>query len=77
MLQNPDHKTIKALALQMLHTLDHCPHGKQKVCNELLPIAEFRNGLYTPNAGRPTAVYVELDGVLWRHTRIGKQWTRL
>jgi hypothetical protein len=74
MLTNPDHKAIKALALNMLLNMDHCPDGKQKVCNDLLPIAEFANGLITPNASRPNAVYVELDGVLWRHMRAGKQW---
>ena len=60
MLQNPDHKIIKAAAWEMLQTLNHCPDGKQKVFNEMLPIAEFRNGLYTPNNHRPNAVYIEL-----------------
>ena len=74
MLVNPDHQHIKAMANQMLQTLDHCPDGKQKVCNDLLPIATFANGLQTPNQHRPNAVYVELDGVLWRRMRTGKSW---
>lgn len=74
MITNPDHKVIKSLALGQLLRLDHCPSGLQKVCNDLLPIAKFCNGLNTPNAHRPNAVYVELDGVLWRHQRTGKQW---
>ena len=76
MLTNPDHQVIKRLAYEMLCALDHCPNGLNKVCNDLLPIARFENGLYTPNSRPPTTVYVELDGVLWRHTKTGKKWIR-
>ena len=77
MLKNPDHKEILNLAKYMLHTLEHCPDGLQKVCNDMLPLARFSNGMYTPNKSRPNAVYVELDGELWRFMRGQKNWRRV
>jgi hypothetical protein len=77
MLKNPDHKEILELARHMLHTLEHCPDGLQKVRNDLLPLARFCNGMYAPNSQRPNAVYVELDGETWRFQRGKKSWRRV
>lgn len=77
MLKNPDHKIIKNLAEEMLFNLKECPDGLQKVCNELLPIARFENGLYTPNKFPPTTVYVELEGVTWRRNKFTKKWHKI
>ena len=76
LMTNPNHKQIKELAVQMLFSLQHCPTGQQKVCNELLPIASFTNGIYTPNNHPPVAVYVTLDGVRWRFTKHSKRWQK-
>ncbi len=78
MLSNPDHKRIKVLAERMLNTPLDTPDGKVKICNELLPIAEFENGFVTPNTNPPNAVYVELDGELWRLMKGNKKrWKRV
>ncbi len=77
MLVNPDHKKIKSLAEYMLDTRIDTPTGKVKLCDEMLPIAEFSNGFITPNNRSPNAVYVELDGELWRLTKSKKRWQRV
>ena len=74
MLANPDHKTIKDLAREMLFKMTECPDALQRICNELLPIARYENGLVTPNKRPPTTVYVELDGVMWRFNKSHKKW---
>lgn len=77
MLKNPDHKFILELARHLLHTLQHCPDGPQKVYNDMLPLARFCNGMYTPNNRRPNAVYVELEGETWRFMRGKRSWRRV
>ncbi len=77
MLANPDHKVIKALAKELLFKMTECPDGLQKVCNELLPLARFENGMTKPNKHRPVAVYVELEGVTWRTDRAHKSWRKV
>ena len=77
MIANPDHARIKAAAAYMLNTRQDTPDGKVKLFNDMLPLAEFANGLHTPNSHPPNAVYVELDGVLWRLMRgDNKRWQR-
>lgn len=73
MKSNPVHDEIKRLAGHMLETLEHTPDGLQKVHEELLPIAEFMNGLNRPNSKPPVAVYVTLAGQRWRKQR-GSKW---
>ena len=76
-MTNPDHKIIKNLAARLLNTMTETPDGLQKVCNEMLPIAEYSNGFYTPNNKPPNAVYIELEGQLWRLMRgANKRWQK-
>lgn len=81
MLANPDHKVIKQLAREMLLRLDHCPAGLQKICNELLPIAQFANG-FTDEVNQrskipPTTVMVELEGQRWIAQKHRRNWRRI
>lgn len=61
-MTNSEIKEIKALAKHLLNTLNECPDkfDRQEIS------FEFSNGLYTPNKYAPNAVYVKIDGILWR-----------
>jgi len=78
MITNPDHKIIKNLAANLLNTKNDTPAGLQKICNDLLPIAEFTNGLNRPNNKCPNAVLITLDGKRWKLIKgINKKWNCL
>jgi len=74
MLKNPDHKTIKAMAVNLLCNMTNTPATLQKVCPELLPIADYHNGLMRPNNKPPVSVRLELEGELWIYSRGSKRW---
>jgi hypothetical protein len=65
---------VKGLAARMLETLDHTPRGPQKVLDELLPCAEFFNGITAPNDRPPVAVYLTLGGRQYRRVRGKNRW---
>ena len=75
MLHNPDHAIIKALAVNLMSNMENTPDGLQTICPELLPIADFHNGLARPNNRPPCSVRLTLDGVLWIYGA-NKRWRR-
>ena len=60
----------------MLENMTETPDGLQTICPELLPIADFHNGLMRPNAYPPASVRLTLDSVLWVYGP-NKRWRKM
>lgn len=74
MRENPDHKIIKSLAENLLLGMTTTPVGLQRVCAELMPIADFHNGLTRPNNRPPSSVRIILDGQMWIFNAHKRRW---